>query len=40
MKDRKWSVLESYSDVKPLDTASVCDLVKNPADNKQYVINL
>jgi urea ABC transporter substrate-binding protein len=40
VKDRKWSVLESYPDVKPLDTASVCDLVKNPNDTKQYVINL
>lgn len=40
VKDRKWSVLESYKDVKPLDTASVCDLVKNPNDTKQYVINL
>ncbi|MQB40329.1 ABC transporter substrate-binding protein [Rhizobium sp. ICMP 5592] len=39
VKDRKWSVLESFPDVKPLDTASVCDLVKNPADNKQYVIS-
>ncbi|AWM08279.1 ABC transporter substrate-binding protein [Bradyrhizobium symbiodeficiens] len=40
VKDRKWSVLESYSDVKPADTASVCDLVKNPNDTKQYIINL
>lgn len=40
VKDRKWSVLESYADVKPLDTASVCDLVQNPADNQQYVIDL
>ncbi|MBB3610475.1 ABC transporter substrate-binding protein [Rhizobium sp. BK602] len=39
VKDRKWSVLESFPDVKPLDTAGVCDLVKNPADNKQYVIS-
>ncbi len=40
VKDRKWSVLESYPDVAPADTASVCDLVKNPNDTKQYVINL
>lgn len=40
VKDRKWSVLESYPDVPPLDTASVCDLVKNPRDTKQYVIDL
>lgn len=40
VKDRKWKVLESYPDVAPADTASVCDLVKNPNDNKQYVISL
>lgn len=40
VKDRKWSVLESYPDAKPLDTAGVCDLVKNPADNQQYVIDI
>jgi branched-chain amino acid transport system substrate-binding protein len=40
VKDKKWSVLESFTDAKPSDTASVCDLVKNPADTKQYIINL
>ena len=40
VKDRKWSVLETYTDAKPADTASVCDLVKNPNDTKQYIINL
>ena len=40
VKDRKWSVLESYPDAQPLDTASVCNLVKNPNDNKQYIISL
>jgi urea ABC transporter substrate-binding protein len=40
VKDRKWKVLESYPDVAPADTASVCDLIKNPNDNKQYVISL
>ncbi|UNK39939.1 transporter substrate-binding protein (plasmid) [Shinella sp. H4-D48] len=40
VKSTKWSVLESYPDVLPADTASVCDLVKNPRDVKQYVINL
>lgn len=38
--DRKWKVLETFPDAKPLDTAGVCDLVKNPAENKQYVINI
>lgn len=40
VKAKKWSVLQSYPDVLPSDTASVCDLVKNPNDVKQYVINL
>ena len=40
VKDRKWSVLESYPDQKPLDTAAVCDLIKNPNDNKQYEIEI
>ena len=30
----------SYPDQKPLDTAAVCDLVKNPNDNQQYVIKI
>ena len=38
--DRKWSVLETYPDQKPLDTAGVCNLIKNPTDNQQYVINI
>jgi len=40
VKDRKWSVLETYPDAKPLDTAGVCDLIKTPNDNQQYVINI
>ncbi|MBX9458022.1 MAG: transporter substrate-binding protein [Rhizobium sp.] len=40
VKDRKWSVLESFPDAKPLDTAGVCDLIKNPSDNQQYVIDI
>ncbi|PTW61363.1 amino acid/amide ABC transporter substrate-binding protein (HAAT family) [Breoghania corrubedonensis] len=40
VKDRKWSVLESYPDQKPLDTAAVCDLIKNPNDTRQYEIDI
>lgn len=40
VKDRKWNVLETFPDAKPLDTAAVCDLVKNPNDTKQYEIKL
>ncbi|WP_102223697.1 urea ABC transporter substrate-binding protein [Acidimangrovimonas sediminis] len=40
VEDKKWDVLQTYKDVEPSDTASVCNLVKNPKDNKQYVIKL
>ena len=38
--DKHFKVLESFSQQKPLDTAAVCDLKKNPADNQQYVIDV
>jgi branched-chain amino acid transport system substrate-binding protein len=38
--DRRWSVLETYEQQPPQDTAAVCDLVANPADNQQYVIDI
>ena len=38
--DRKWKILESYKQQKPVDTAAVCDLRKNPAENKQFVIKI
>ena len=38
--DKLWSVTGSYPDQKPLDTAAVCDLVKNPNDNQQYVVKI
>jgi urea transport system substrate-binding protein len=40
VKDKKWGVIETYEAQKPLDTAGVCDLVKNPRDNQQYVIKI
>ncbi len=40
VKDRKWDVRETYPDAKPQDTAAVCNLVKNPRDNKQYEISI
>ncbi|MCW5745280.1 MAG: transporter substrate-binding protein [Alphaproteobacteria bacterium] len=39
-KDKKFNVLESFSQQAPADTAAVCDLKKNPNDNKQYVIDV
>jgi urea transport system substrate-binding protein len=38
--DKKWNVIETYPDAKPLDTAGVCDLIKKPTDNQQYIINI
>lgn len=38
VKDKKLNVLEDFSQQPPADTAAVCNLKKNPNDNKQYVI--
>jgi urea transport system substrate-binding protein len=38
VKDKKLLVLEDFSQQKPSDTAAVCNLIKNPTDNQQYVI--
>jgi branched-chain amino acid transport system substrate-binding protein len=40
VKDKKLVVLEDFSQQKPADTAAVCNLVKNPNDNQQYVIKI
>ncbi|MEA2802787.1 MAG: hypothetical protein QOE49_2882, partial [Rhodospirillaceae bacterium] len=39
-KDKKFAVLEKFSQQKPSDTSAVCDLKKNPNENKQYVIDV
>ena len=39
-KDKKFVVLEKFSQQKPADTQAVCDLKKNPNENKQYVIDV
>jgi branched-chain amino acid transport system substrate-binding protein len=39
-QNKKFKVLESFSQQKPLDTAAVCDLIKNPNDNQQYIIDV
>jgi branched-chain amino acid transport system substrate-binding protein len=38
VKDKKLLLVEDFPQQKPADTAAVCDLVKNPNDNQQYVI--
>ncbi|WP_207483273.1 urea ABC transporter substrate-binding protein [Arenibaculum pallidiluteum] len=40
VRSKKFVVLETYEQQPPSDTAMVCDLVKNPGDNKQYVIEI
>jgi urea transport system substrate-binding protein len=40
VKDKKLNVLENFTQQRPSDTAAVCDLIKNPADNRQYVIKI
>jgi urea transport system substrate-binding protein len=40
VKDKKLNVLEDFPQQRPSDTAAVCDLIKNPADNRQYVIKI
>ena len=39
-KNKRLNVVQSFSQQKPTDTAAVCDLNKNPADNQQYVIKI
>ena len=38
VKDRQLDVLKTFPQQKPSDTSAVCNLIKNPNDNQQYVI--
>src|ERR1700712_4452262 len=40
VRDKKYKVLEDFPQQKPVDTAAVCNLLKHPNDNQQYVIKL
>jgi urea transport system substrate-binding protein len=40
MKDKNLVPIETFNQRKPLDTAAVCDLKKNPNDTKQYIIKV
>ncbi len=40
VNDKKLKVLEDFAQQKPADTAAVCNLIKNPNDNQQYVIKI
>ncbi|MFJ3044687.1 transporter substrate-binding protein [Herbaspirillum chlorophenolicum] len=39
-QNKKWKILESFKQQKPVDTAAVCDLIKSPNENKQFVIKV
>ncbi|MFD0986220.1 urea ABC transporter substrate-binding protein [Methyloligella solikamskensis] len=40
VRDNKYEVLKSFPQQPPTDTQAVCDLVENPSDNQQYVIEV
>src|ERR1700744_133178 len=40
VSNKKLKVLEDFAQQKPADTAAVCNLIKNPNDNQQYVIKI
>jgi branched-chain amino acid transport system substrate-binding protein len=39
-KDKVMSLIETFPQRKPMDTAAVCDLKKNPREAKQYIIKV
>jgi urea transport system substrate-binding protein len=40
VKNNKLEILETHQQQPPSDTSAVCNLIKNPKDNKQYVIKI
>jgi urea ABC transporter substrate-binding protein len=38
--DKTWDVFKSFPDQKPDDTAAVCNLIKAPRTDKQYIIDV
>ena len=39
-QNKKWKILETFKQQKPVDTAAVCNLIKTPNENKQFVIKV
>jgi len=39
-KDKKWDILENFPASPPADTAAVCNLLKNPRTDKQFVVEV
>jgi urea transport system substrate-binding protein len=40
VQNQGFTVLSTYPNQPPLDTASVCDLVAHPNENQQYVVDV
>lgn len=38
-RDGGFNILETYNDLQPLDTSTVCDLVANPNETRQFVMD-
>ena len=39
-QDRQWDILETFPAQAPADTAAVCDLIKNPNTDKQFIVDV
>jgi branched-chain amino acid transport system substrate-binding protein len=39
-ENRTWDILQTFPDQTPSDTAAVCNLLKNPNTNKQFVVDI
>ncbi|WP_250520598.1 MULTISPECIES: ABC transporter substrate-binding protein [unclassified Caballeronia] len=40
VKNHKLEIVQTFQNQPPVDTSAVCNLIKNPRDNQQYVIKL
>lgn len=38
VRNKQLNIVETFQQQKPTDTSAVCNLIKNPKDNQQYVI--
>ncbi|HEX7863327.1 MAG TPA: ABC transporter substrate-binding protein [Variovorax sp.] len=40
VRNKQLNIVETFQQQQPVDTSAVCNLVKNPKDNQQYVIKV
>ncbi len=38
ISNKQLNIVKTFNQEKPSDTSAVCNLIKNPKDNQQYVI--